>query len=111
MTNAQRQPHLIVIQGTIKGVRIAPRFDPALKIPVASERSFLGNHSATVLRLAGKRADSPKPRAARRNKKLPKDRPIACAIDARLQNAIDSAYPSRVPMRSINHPIDKKPMA
>jgi len=35
-------------------VSIAPVFVPALKMPVASARSFLGNHSATALMAPGK---------------------------------------------------------
>ena len=36
-------------------------------MPVASERSFCGNHSATVLIAAGKLPDSPSPRKKRAN--------------------------------------------
>lgn len=70
---------------------MAPTFVPALKIPVASARSFLGNHSATVLMLAGKTPDSPKPNADRAITKLVKELPMACPIEARLQNTMDSA--------------------
>src|SRR5882672_3626156 len=42
-----------------------PTFVPELKMPVASARSFLGNHSATVLIEAGKAPASPRPRANR----------------------------------------------
>ena len=55
---------------TIIGAAIAPTVDPELKIPIAKARSFLGNHSATVLTEAGKFADSPKPNAARAKAKL-----------------------------------------
>jgi hypothetical protein len=37
-----------VIQGTAIGTTSAPTLVPELKIPVASARSFFGNHSATV---------------------------------------------------------------
>jgi hypothetical protein len=43
---------------------------PALKIPVAKARSFLGNHSATDLMAAGKLPDSPSPSRARQNPRL-----------------------------------------
>src|SRR2546430_10980688 len=48
---------------TVTGVQtcalpISPVFVPALKMPVASARSFLGNHSATALMAPGKFADS-----------------------------------------------------
>ena len=44
---------------------MAPTFEPELKMPVARARSFLGNHSATVLIAAGKFPASPTPSAAR----------------------------------------------
>src|SRR5438477_7960140 len=59
---AARHPQRNVIHGTISGVRIAPAFVPALKIPVPSARSFLGNDSATVFILAGNTPSSPNPR-------------------------------------------------
>src|SRR2546430_9792147 len=64
-TNAQRQPQFSAINGTMSGVRIAPVFVPALKMPVARARSSLGNHSPTLLMAPGKLADSPRPRSAR----------------------------------------------
>src|SRR5213082_3351159 len=63
-TKAQRHPNVNAIQGTTSGVTIAPVFVPALKIPVASARSFFGNHSATALIAPGKLADSPSPKSA-----------------------------------------------
>src|SRR5436190_9554973 len=59
--NASYQPHAITIAGTSSGVANAPTFVPALKMPVASARSFFGNHSATVLIEAGKLPASPSP--------------------------------------------------
>ena len=84
ITNAQRHPQCRAIQGTINGVTIAPALVPALKIPVARARSFFGNHSATVLMLAGKTPASPKPRAERAITKLVKLFPRAWPIEARL---------------------------
>ncbi len=52
--------------------------------------------------LAGKTPDSPKPNADRATRKLVKELPRACPIEARLQKTMDSAYPSRVPSRSID---------
>src|SRR5215469_2952794 len=60
--NAIRQPKRIVSHGTISGAVIAPILLPELKRPVASARSFLGNHSAIDLIEAGKLPDSPTPR-------------------------------------------------
>src|SRR6266478_902741 len=62
--NAQRQPRDLAIHGMNRGVIIAPTLVPALKIPVASARSLFGNHSATLLILAGKTPALPNPSAA-----------------------------------------------
>src|ERR1043166_6217762 len=64
-TNGAGHPNASVIHGTTSGVTTAPMFVPELKMPVASARSFLGNHSATVLIAAGKLPASPLPRNAR----------------------------------------------
>ena len=61
MTNAQYQPYRTVIHGTTIGVTIAPTLVPELKMPVASARSFFGNHSATLLIAGGKVAALAKP--------------------------------------------------
>src|SRR5436309_1512945 len=97
--NAARQLQVKVIHGTTSGVTSAPMFVPELKIPVASARSFLGNHSATVLIAAGKLPASPRPR---KNLAMPKpnaERASAWAIAATLQKIIASEKPLRVPMR------------
>src|ERR1700740_2056110 len=88
---ADRQPQCRAIHGTTSGVTMAPAFVPALKIPVASARSFLGNHSATLLMLAGKTPASPKPRAKRAAAKLANEPAAACAMDARLQKVMHTA--------------------
>ena len=64
MTNAPCHPNCFAIQGTVRGARMAPTLAPELKIPVASDRSRLGNHSAVVLIAAGKFPDSPNPSTA-----------------------------------------------
>src|SRR5258707_15582962 len=96
ITKAQRQPSQTVKGGATIGVRTAPTFVPELKIPVASARSFFGNHSATALMLAGKTPDSPSPSAERAAMKLPSERQPAVAIEARLQKIMAREYPSRV---------------
>ena len=70
---------------------MAPTLVPALKMPVARARSFLGNHSATLLMLAGKTPASPKPRAKRAAAKLTKEPAAAWAIEARLQKVMATA--------------------
>src|SRR5258706_15629335 len=82
---AHCQPQLIAIQGTVSGATMAPTFEPALKMPVAKARSFLGNHSAVVLIAAGKFPDSPTPRAARATPKPKADRARAWLMAAMLQ--------------------------
>ena len=71
MIKAQRQLSASAINGTVKGAMIAPMLVPELKIPVASARSFLGNHSAVALMAAGKFPDSVTPKAARAIKNPP----------------------------------------
>ena len=63
--NAACQPYVTVNQGTTAGATTAPIFAPELKIPVASARSFFGNHSAVALIAAGKFPDSLRPRKPR----------------------------------------------
>src|SRR5260370_40826550 len=53
----------MAMNGTTNGATRAPTFEPLLKMPVASARSFFGNHSAIVLMEAGKLPASPKPTA------------------------------------------------
>src|SRR4051812_46852204 len=52
-TNADCQPQLSASQGTTAGAATAPTFAPALAKPIASARSFFGNHSAIVFTAAG----------------------------------------------------------
>jgi hypothetical protein len=61
---------------------MAPTLEPALKMPVAVARSFLGNHSAVVLIAAGKLPASPMPSANRAAMKLSVPRASACAAAA-----------------------------
>src|SRR5258705_4502038 len=108
---AARQPQVRVIQGTVRGVISAPVFVPELKLPVASARSFLGNHSATVLIDAGKLPASPRPRKNRATPKPKTERAKAWPIAATLQNMIDNEKPFRVPIRSIKRPTPSSPSA
>ena len=62
---------------------------PELNIPVASARSFLGNHSAVVLMAAGKLPASPKPNKPRINAKLIVPVANACNIAAMLQTMME----------------------
>src|SRR5437867_1281558 len=105
------QPHVSAIQGTRRGVTIAPVFVPALKMPVASARSFLGNHSATALMAPGKFADSATPSRARAAENRPVVRANACAMAARLHATTAGANPRRTPIRSNSRPAARNPKA
>ena len=93
------------------GVSISPRFDPELNIPVASARSFFGNHSETVLMQAGKFPASPRPRAKRAPAKPQKERAAAWAMAAMLQSPTAHASPVRVPSTSMMRPEMNSPIA
>ena len=109
--NAARHPKCSATHGTTSGARIAPTPAPELKMPVASARSFGGNHSAVALIAAGKFPLSPRPR---KNRAIPKpitERTSACAIAARLHNPVTSGYPLRHPSRSTSRPANTTPSA
>src|ERR1017187_139148 len=84
-------PIFSAIHGTVSGVITAPILVPELKIPVANARSFLGNHSLTVLIAAGKLPASLKPNAERAMPNPNELLAMACPIAARLQARIDKA--------------------
>src|SRR5258708_31315402 len=87
----ERQPQSEAIQGARSGVTMAPMLVPALKMPVAKARSFLGNHSATDLMLAGETPASPKPSAKRAAPKLTKEPSAAWAMEATLPKGMATA--------------------
>src|SRR5271157_625599 len=109
--NAHLHPNWIVIHGTVKGVTSAPTFVPALNIPVASARSFFGNHSATLFTEARKLPPSPNPSVARAIANPVTDRAAAWAIAAMLHTITASEYPRREPSRSISRPTTSDPAA
>src|SRR5260221_12463858 len=84
----ERQPQSEAIHGARSGVTMAPTLVPALKMPVAKARSFLGNHSATLLMLAGKTPASPKTSAKRAAAKMRKEPPAACGMEARRRKSM-----------------------
>src|SRR5271157_2376224 len=88
--------------GTTTGTSMAPTLAPELKRLVARARSFLGNHSATVLMQAGKLEASPSPR---KNMAIPKVTAEVARpgdIAAKLHSTIAIANAFRVPSRSVN---------
>src|SRR5258705_8963315 len=96
----ERQPQREAIHGARSGVTMAPMLVPALKMPVAKARSFLGNHSATDLMLAGETPASPKPREERGAAKAMKERAGARGTGERPQHGIPAAAPGRLPQPS-----------
>jgi len=88
MMKAHRHPHASVMNGTDNGATIAPMLVPELKMPVASARSFLGNHSAVDLIAAGKLPDSVRPNAPRTQMKPNVVLTSACATAAMLHNNV-----------------------
>src|SRR5260221_14091718 len=84
----ERQPKSEAIHGARSGVTMAPTLVPALKMPVARARSFLGNHSATLLMLAGKKAASPKASAKPAAAKLTKEPATAGAMEAKVPKGL-----------------------
>src|ERR1700730_19453463 len=109
--NAHLQPISCAIHGTVSGARIAPIFEPELKMPVAYALSLFGNHSATVLIAAGKFPPSLPPKAARATKKPTVLLTKAWAIADKLQAISERAYPILVPRRSISLPTPNNPTA
>jgi hypothetical protein len=102
---------LKVSQGTLTAATKTPTFVPALKIPVASARSFFGNHSATVLMQAGKLPASPNPSANLATLNPATVLTSAWPMAATLQSSTDKEKPLRVPSQSITRPAISRPMA
>ena len=87
---------------------IAPTFEPELNSAVAYARSPGGNQSATTLIADGKFPPSPTPSAKRAVRKPLIVPTSACPMAATLQAAIETAYPTLVPTRSMNAPNDQQ---
>src|SRR5678816_554670 len=94
--NAARQPKWSVRMGTDSAATMTPTLDPLLKIPVAKDRSFCGNQSATVRMAVGKFAASPAPSAKRATVNDQKPDASAWQADARLHTTTEMVYPRRV---------------
>src|SRR5260221_12145059 len=84
----ERQPQSEAIHGARSGVTMAPTLVPALKMPVARARSFLGNHSATLLMLAGKTPALPKTCGKRAGGKMKKEAPTAVGMGGSLHEVM-----------------------
>src|SRR5215831_13249821 len=89
-TNDHCQPKALA-NSTVSGAAITPTLVPELKIPVASARSFCGNHIATALIDAGKFTASATPRKNRTTTKPITDATRPCAAAATDQTTSASA--------------------
>ena len=102
--NAHCQPNRSASMTTANEI-ITPTLVPELKMPVASARSFCGNHIATALIDAGKLAASAAPRRKRTaaNPKTVLTRPCAIAMSDHMTSA--PARLALTPKRSMNRPM------
>src|SRR5947199_9729521 len=99
------------MNGTTNGATIAPTFEPLLKMPVASARSFFGNHSATVLIQAGKLPASPRPSAKRALPKPHAERATERHMAPIDQQTTETEKPLRVPNVAIRYQTTRSPTA
>jgi hypothetical protein len=99
-----RQLYQARIAAMAGGATTAPMAVPALMIPIASERSRAGNHSATAFVAAGNPPPSPTPRRKRltSSERNPVARPWLA--EARDQPIMMRSRPRRVPSRSTSAP-------
>src|SRR3984885_2088310 len=103
-TKAHRQPTARGIQGMTRAARAPPTLEPLSKMATARLRSWLGNHSATVLLAAGQLKPSPTP-SRKRNDANPKTvlaNPVRIFVTDQKMTA--RAKPSRVPTASRKMP-------
>jgi hypothetical protein len=86
------------------GATTMPTAVPALMIPIAVERSWTGNHSATTRVAAGKPPPSPAPRRARLSASVATLTASPWLAQARDQKSMMTVKPRRVPRTSISFP-------
>ena len=99
------QPSAMVMIGTMKGARIAPTLEPALKMPMASARSRRGNHSAVAARVQGNRPDSPSPMGMRTKVKPTVLVTKACAMCAMVQ-MVTAMVPPTLRAETVDDPAE-----
>jgi hypothetical protein len=101
--NTQRQLNCVA-KRSMPPCPMAAKLVPVLKMPVASERWRLGNHSAIALMHAGKLVASPIPKTKRAAAKPTTDDISAWLMAATLQRVTPSAKPIFTPNLSIRCP-------
>jgi len=109
--NAACQPWKWISKPTSGGATIAPMPVPAVTMPVASERSCAGNHSATAFSAAGKFTASVRPRNPRSANRLRNPLPNAWSMAATLHQTTARLNERRVPSLSITGPSATWPSA
>src|SRR3984885_5660146 len=96
-TKDHRQPNANAIHGIMRAAKAPPTLEPLSKIATATLRSWLGNHSATVLLAPGQLKPSPMPSKKRKAAKVKtvEAKPVNMLISD--QKTTASASPRRVP--------------
>ncbi len=82
-----------------------PMAVPALKMPTASARSFIGNHSLTARTPPVKLPGSNAPSSSRKNENCPTVVASTCNMFATDQPVTNTTKPLRVPITSITRPL------
>ena len=100
----QRQSAALSTSAISGGATTMPTAVPALMMPMAVERSFTGNHSATARVAAGKPPPSPMPSRNRLTASVPTLVASPWLAQASDQNTMMTVKPRRVPRTSISLP-------
>ena len=103
--NPARQPHFIAMIDTIGAAAIEPKAVPALKMPMASARSRMGNHSLTARTPPVKLPGSNTPSRNRKKENWPTVPAKTCSMLATDQPETKTMNPRRVPMKSMTRPL------
>src|ERR1700733_4960439 len=103
-TKDHRQPNSSAIHGMASAAKAPPTLEPLSKIATATLRSWLGNHSATVLLAAGQLKPSPMPNRKRQDAKAKTEPASPVRILTTDQKMTATARPTRVPTASRKMP-------
>src|ERR1700678_4264866 len=97
---ADRQPNANVMMGILTAATPPPALEPLSKIATARLRSWLGNHSATVLLAPGQLNPSPMPSRKRKEAKPKTEDAKPVRMLTTDQKTTARASPRRVPAAS-----------
>ena len=101
MNVACQLPNQMKNSPTIGADTMPPMAAPELKIPCASARSLIGNHSAFALVAPGQLPASDTPRRPRKIENVNSELATACNIVATDQTPMARTNPMRVPIQSM----------